>query len=84
MGYVVNFFDLLLTALLFAIIGRVVLSWIDPAGRWAISRIILEITEPIIRPIRRIMPQTGTVDFSPMIAMLLISLLQRILEGVTR
>jgi YggT family protein len=83
-AFVVTFLDLLLNVLLFAIIGRALISWIDPAGRWAISRILNEITEPVIRPVRQVMPQTGMIDFSPLVAILLISLLQQILRNVVR
>lgn len=78
------FINVLLQVLFFAIIGRALLSWFDPAGRWMISRILIDVTEPIIRPIRRLLPSTGVIDLSPLIAMLLITLLQTILSNVLR
>lgn len=84
MLFLVNFLDLLLTVLSFAIIGRAIVSWFDPAGRTMVARILTDITEPIVRPIRRVMPQTAMVDFSPLVALLLIYLLQTILRNVIR
>ena len=82
--FLVNFLDLLLWVLTFAIIGRAIISWFDPAGRTAIARILTDVTEPVVRPIRQVMPQMGMIDFSPLIALLLIYLLRTILAGVIR
>ena len=72
--------DLLLTILLFAVIGRALLSWFDPRMTTPIGRVLYEITEPIIAPIRNVVGgRTGMIDISPMIAALLIILLQRLI-----
>ena len=54
MGYLIVFLDTLLWVLSIAIIGRSLISWFDPAGRTRIARILIEVTEPIVRPIRQI------------------------------
>jgi YggT family protein len=59
----------------------VVLSWIMPPYhplREALDRIV----EPMLMPIRRVLPMTGPVDFSPMILIILIELLARILNSI--
>ena len=72
--------DLLLTILLFAVIGRALLSWFDPRMTTPIGRVLFEITEPIIAPIRNVVGgRTGMIDISPMVAALLIILLQRLI-----
>ncbi len=43
---------------------RFIMSWIDQGGQMRITQFLHEITEPIIGPIRRIMPNTGMLDFS--------------------
>ncbi|MEL7434133.1 MAG: YggT family protein [Chloroflexota bacterium] len=43
---------------------------------------ILQITEPVLRPIRENMPQTGGLDFSPMIVLIAIMVVSRILAGM--
>lgn len=45
----------------------------------AIGNILFQLTEPLLRPIRRIMPNTGTLDLSPLILLLGVFLLQRII-----
>jgi YggT family protein len=82
--FLVRFLDILLWVLQIAIIARALFSWFDPAGRTTISRILIDVTEPIVRPIRQVMPQTGMIDLSPLVALLLIFLLQTILGNVVR
>lgn len=82
MAYIVTFLGILLQVLFFAIIGRSIISWFDPAGRWPISRILIDITEPVIRPIRQLLPSTGMFDLSPLVATLLIWLLQYLLASI--
>ncbi len=60
----------------FALLGRAILSWFDPSGRWAISRILADITEPVIAPIRRVVPAVGMIDLSFIVAFILVRVLQ--------
>jgi YggT family protein len=69
----------LLTILSFAIIGRALMSWFDPQMRTSIGRVLFQITEPIIAPIRRVVPSLGMIDISPFIALILIQLLSRLI-----
>lgn len=71
--------SLLFTVLTFAIVGRALLSWFDPGLRSSVGRILVDITEPIISPIRRVVPPFGMFDMSPIIAILLLQLLQRLI-----
>lgn len=74
----------LLRILTFAIIGRALLSWFDPMGRWPISRVLHDVTEPIIAPIRQVIPSLGMFDISPIVALLLLQVLTRFLaQAVT-
>lgn len=70
----------LLQLLTFALIGRAILSWIDPRGEWAISRILADVTEPIMAPLRRVIPPIGMIDISFIVAIILIQVLERLLR----
>ncbi len=70
---------LLLQLLTFALVGRAILSWFDPFMRWPISRVLFEITEPFVAPIRRVVPRTGVIDLSFIVAFFLLWLLRRML-----
>jgi YggT family protein len=56
---------------------RVVLSWIgyDPSNPF--HSVIHEVTEPILAPIRQIMPRIGMFDLSPMVALFVLTLIFR-------
>jgi YggT family protein len=75
-GYLVTFINLLFQALFFAILGRVLISWVDPMGNMRVTQVLREITEPILAPIRSVLPSFGMLDLSPLVAMLLLNLIQ--------
>ena len=72
------------TALFILFIARMIfgfaqISPYDPT--WGpIMRFVLQVTEPILEPIRRIIPPSGGLDFSPMIVLLILAMLQRFLR----
>ena len=62
------------------ILARVILSWVaSPASRNPAVRLIRDATEPILAPIRAILPSSGGIDFSPMVAMFILYILQNLL-----
>jgi YggT family protein len=77
LAFVLNFARFVLIALEVLVLGRVLVSWVDPGGRGAVSRFLVETTEPLLGPIRRLLPTTGMLDFSPFILLILISFLLR-------
>ena len=86
--YVVNNFmmaiaqlvDFLLTAYMWIIIGRAVISWVNADPYNPIVRFLYEATEPLLSRIRRAIPMSmGGIDFSPMILIMAIMFLQSFL-----
>ena len=67
---------LVFQTLWWVILGRVLLSWFDPAGSYRISRIIYDMSEPILAPARRILPTFGGVAWSPLVTMIVLNLLE--------
>ncbi len=62
------------------LLARVLLTWFPQVDRDnPIIRGIYQITEPVLKPIRDLLPQTGMIDFSPLIVFLIISVLTRLL-----
>lgn len=72
----------LLNLITLAIIARALLSWFYPLGRDRWSQLLLDVTEPLLAPVRavisRILPIP--IDFSPIIIILLIQFLQSLLQ----
>lgn len=55
---------------------RVVLSWL-PLGSNPVSEFVIRLTDPILSPLRRVLPRFGMLDLSPMIALLIIVAVQQ-------
>ncbi len=82
MNLLVYFIDLLFTVLNLAILARVLLSWIRVSPYHPAVDLLYRITEPILAPLRRAIPSTGMVDISPVIALILLQLIQRVLVAI--
>jgi len=74
----INFIQLLAFVLWFLLIARVVLSWTSPRGGGGLVAFIYQATEPILAPIRRVLPPAGGMDWSPLVAMLVIGTIMRV------
>lgn len=65
----------------YAILIRIVLSWIAPGQHNPATAIITTLTEPVLRPFRRFIPPLGGFDISPMFAMILLVALTIVVNG---
>jgi YggT family protein len=72
------FVQLLVTVLWLIVIGRVLLSWVNPRFEGPVARFLYDTTEPLLSPIRRVLPQTGMLDWSPLILLLGLGMLLRV------
>jgi YggT family protein len=67
------------------ILARVILSWVaSPTSTNPAVQLIRSVTEPILAPIRSILPRTGMFDLSPMVALFAIYALQSVIAGAAR
>lgn len=79
MGSIAQLILFILQLFSFALIGRALISWFDPGMNWPISQVLVNITEPVIAPIRRVVPPIGgMLDISFIIAILLIQVLRNL------
>ncbi len=62
--------SLLISYFYWAVIIRIILSWIAPDPRQPFTAILIDITEPLMAPARRLLPAMGGLDFSPIIVLL--------------
>ncbi len=70
--FLLTFIQFLLMALWALIFGRMIMSWVDPTGRNQVSAFLHQTTEPILGPVRRMLPQSGMIDWSGFIVLILI------------
>jgi YggT family protein len=81
---------LLLSVLTWIIIIQVILSWllafnilnVHSGGVRAIIVALDRLTAPLYRPIRRMLPDFGGIDFSPLVVLIVIQVLQKLLTGL--
>jgi YggT family protein len=74
----------LITLYIFVIVASALMSWLPPnvGGAWrTIRNVLFAITEPILAPIRRILPRSRNlpIDFSPWVAIILLEIVSRII-----
>jgi len=55
---------------------RVILSWL-PMGQNPVSEFVFRVTEPLLAPLRRVLPRFGMMDLSPMILLIIILVVQQ-------
>ncbi len=60
---------------MFIIIIQIVISWVNPGAYNPITVIMYQLSEPILKPARRLIPPAGGFDFSPMIAIIVMQLM---------
>ena len=77
-AFLANFLQFLLMALWALVFGRMLMSWVDPAGRNRASAFLYQTTEPLLAPVRRMLPQSGMIDWSGFVVIIVISLLLRV------
>lgn len=80
MAYFINFIGILFDVLTMAIVFRIILSWFSPNPTNRLAIILIQITEPILGPLRRIIPRAGMLDFSPMVAIIMLQLVSYLLH----
>jgi len=68
--------SLLLNVYLIAIVVRAILSWVSPNDYNPATTVILSLTEPILRPLRAVLPDLGGVDLSPLAAIIAIQIVK--------
>jgi YggT family protein len=83
MNAIANALVILLQLFSFVLLARVLLSWFPNIDRSnPVIQLLYDITEPILRPIREMLPQTGMVDFSPLVVFLLIQVLMVLIPSL--
>jgi len=77
-------FNMLFTIVYFILIARILLSWFGVNPYNELVQIVYRISDPILRPFRRLPLQVGMIDFSPILAFILLSFLRSLVVGGLR
>jgi YggT family protein len=74
-----RFIQIFCNIMIAAIVVRALLSWFTNDPRNPLVAVLDQITEPILAPIRRIMPRTGMLDFTPIVAIVILIAIQSLI-----
>jgi YggT family protein len=78
-SFIAYVIDIAFEVYIFILFARVIASWIRLSPYSKIYQFLFSLTEPLLYPIRKLMPRTMMLDFSPMILMLILIILQKLL-----
>lgn len=70
---------LFLNVLLFSILVQVIISWVNPGTYNPAISLLYSLTEPVLRPCRRLIPPISGIDLSPLVALIAIQLIKMLL-----
>jgi len=76
------FVCVLLQLYVFVLLVRIVLSWfpLEPGGAMAtVNGYLRSVTDPVLDPVRRLLPRTGMIDLSPLIVLIAIQVIQAVI-----
>ncbi len=76
---IANVLDIVLNIYMWVIIIRALISWVSPDPYNPIVRFLYQATEPVLYRVRRYLPYTGGIDFSPLVVILIIIFLRTFL-----
>ena len=87
MSFIGNLLSMAITLLIYAFIGRAIISWLFLAGVRndlviQINRALGKLTEPIIAPLRRVIPPLGMFDITPIVAIVGLVVLRAFIRGL--
>lgn len=77
--FIREFVQILVQVLVIAVFLRAIISWFRLAPTNPINVILVQVTEPILAPLRRVVPSLGMFDITPWIAMILLQFLGSII-----
>ena len=84
MTTLITLLSMLLNVLWFAIFARAIVSWFPVDQNGPVIRALDAITEPVLEPLRRVVPRIGLFDITPMVAIILIIIIQQMLVSSIR
>ena len=73
---VLGLMGLLVNVYFFALLAMIILSWVAPGSRHPALLLLFQLTEPVMAPFRRMLPDMGGIDFSPILVFILINVIQ--------
>lgn len=80
LGGILGVAALLVEIYFFALLAMIILSWVAQGSRHPAIFLLYQITEPVMAPVRKLLPPMGGLDFSPILVFVLINVVQIVLQ----
>ena len=61
------------------VLGRALMSWIDPHSSRPLSRRLVKVTEPFLSPVRGVLPKSGRFDLAPLVVLFMLGFAMRVI-----
>jgi YggT family protein len=81
---IIGLVQLLFDLYVFVLLARVLLSWVQVDPRNPLVSLINQLTEPLLAPIRNLLPQSTGMDFSPMVAFVVVLITEQVVLMLLR
>jgi len=78
----ISIVNTIFTVYVYLVLARVLISWVPHNPSQPIFKFIYEVTEPVMAPFSRLIPAIGGIDFSPIVVILAIEVLQKIVISI--
>ena len=73
---VIGVLGLLINLYFFILIAMIIISWVAPGSRHPAIELIWQVSEPVMAPVRSLLPNMGGIDFSPILLFIIINVVQ--------
>ncbi|HEY9034063.1 MAG TPA: YggT family protein [Pseudomonadales bacterium] len=80
LGSLVGVLNLIISIYFFAIIISAISSWIPPLHGHPITRLVWQLVEPLLGPFRKLLPDLGGIDLSPILALMALKVVQILIQ----
>lgn len=84
MNFFADFLNILALVLMFAVFARSLLSWVIREPTHPVMAFLMGITEPILAPLRKVLPTVGRIDLSPTVALVILFIIRQFLVPAIR
>lgn len=80
-SFILFFVNILANVLFWAVLVRAILSWFPIRRESQILVILDQVTEPVLAPLRRVVPKLGFIDITPMVALIVLQFIAQLTGG---
>lgn len=82
MEMLVIFINIFVMVFNIILIARILMSWVQPNPQGGVGGLLVELTEPLLAPVRKLIPPAGGLDLAPLAVFLILQIVQIVANGL--